>query len=444
MQVAVIGAGMAGVAAAQALAAQGHEVTVLERRSSVAEETSFAPAGIAAAALAAPWTPVPGWARARWARADDTSRLREAGAAFASPRPFSKTIAPEAQRRSERARALQRLLTAGVERIDALSRGLALDFECSDGLLLTLPDAATAAQAEVAVGWLQEIGEKVEWADAARQRAIEPGRAVAADAPRAVYLPGARIGNTREWTQLLRLHAQYLGVKFLFQHEVVSVSAGPRPTLRVIATGRDGSAMTPTPASTGPTPPTATAAREMAFDALVICAALETGRLLAPSGIKLPWRPVRGYSVTVPAHQREAAPDSGPRAALLDVRSGVAITRLGTRVRVAGGYDTEAPSEAPAAPPAKKVLQPLYDALDGSFPGAVHWQQAQVWQATRAVLPDGLPAVGASGLPGIWLDVGHGHHGWPLSQVAADALCAMMVGQAPDVDVVALAPQRLR
>ncbi|MET0382154.1 MAG: FAD-dependent oxidoreductase, partial [Burkholderiaceae bacterium] len=48
VKIAVIGAGMAGVAAAQALAAAGHEVTVVERRSSVAEESSFAPAGIAA------------------------------------------------------------------------------------------------------------------------------------------------------------------------------------------------------------------------------------------------------------------------------------------------------------------------------------------------------------------------------------------------------------
>jgi D-amino-acid dehydrogenase len=58
------------------------------------------------------------------------------------------------------------------------------------------------------------------------------------------------------------------------------------------------------------------------------------------------------------------------------------------------------------------------------------------------VLADGLPAVGASGVEGIWLNVGHAHHGWPLSQVAAEALCAMMAGSVPRIDVGALVPQR--
>jgi D-amino-acid dehydrogenase len=187
-------------------------------------------------------------------------------------------------------------------------------------------------------------------------------------------------------------------------------------------------------------------AREATFDAVVICAALESARLLAPLGVKLPWKPIRGYSVTVAQHVREAAPDSGPRAALLDMRSGISISRLGARLRVAGGHES-APATAPIAPapaPTKKSLQPLYDAVDTTFPGAVNWQQAQVWQATRAAFADALPAVGASGVPGIWLDVGHAHHGWALSQAGAGLLCTMIAGEAAPAEAGALAPQRLR
>ena len=424
MKIAVIGAGMAGVAAAHALASDGHEVTVIERRASVAEETSFAPAGIAAAGLAAPWLPPPGRLQALSGNADELARLHGTGAAFAAPTLFGKGDGPEAARRAERAQALHRLLALGVARIDALARDLALDFERGDGLLLTLPDDASAAQAEVAVAWLQQQGDAAEWADAARQRQVEPGRQVADDARRAVWLPNARIGNTREWTQLLRAHAAHLGVRFLFQQEVVAVTPGPRPTLRLAAANEAGS--------------------EFAFDAVVVCAALESARLLAPLGVKLPWRPIRGCSVTVAQHVREAAPDSGPRAALLDVRSGISISRLGARVRAAGGHESVSASAEPGTPPTRKALQPLYDAVDDAFPGAVNWQQAQVWQATRAALADGLPVVGASGVPGIWLDAGHAHHGWALSQAAAGLLCTMIAGEAMPAEAGALAPQRLR
>ena len=422
MRIAVIGAGMAGVAAAQALAADGHEVTVFERRSSVAEETSFAPAGLAAPGLAAPWRPAPG--RLQAGKADEASRLHPTGAAFAVPGLLGKGDAAAAARRGERAQALFRLLAAGVARIDELTRALGLDFERGDGLLLVQPDAA---QAEQAIAWLQALGEPAEWADAARQRQVEPGRAVADDAPRAVWLPNARSGNTREWTQLLRAHAVHLGVRFLFQHTVQSLAAGPQPAVRfATADGRSD---------------------EASFDAVVVCAALESARLLAPLGVVLPWKPIRGHSVTVAQHVRESAPDSGPRGALLDVRSGVSTTRLGARIRVAGGHEAVAPAAAtatPAGPPSKRQLQPLYDAVDGPFPGSANWQQAQVWQATRAALPDGLPAVGASGVAGVWMNVGHGHHGWALSQASAGLLCALLAGEPLPPEAAALAPQRLR
>jgi len=55
MRVAVVGAGIVGVTTAFELAALGMEVTVFERRGSVAEETSFANAGVVAPGHIAPW-----------------------------------------------------------------------------------------------------------------------------------------------------------------------------------------------------------------------------------------------------------------------------------------------------------------------------------------------------------------------------------------------------
>ena len=55
MQVAVIGAGIVGVTTAWELVSDGHEVTVFERRGSVAAETSFANAGLVAPGYVTPW-----------------------------------------------------------------------------------------------------------------------------------------------------------------------------------------------------------------------------------------------------------------------------------------------------------------------------------------------------------------------------------------------------
>ena len=56
MRIVVIGAGIIGVTTAYFLRRDGHDVTVIERRSGVAQETSFANAGVMAPSYVAPWS----------------------------------------------------------------------------------------------------------------------------------------------------------------------------------------------------------------------------------------------------------------------------------------------------------------------------------------------------------------------------------------------------
>ena len=57
MRVAVLGAGVVGVASAYYLARAGHEVTVIDRRPAAALETSFANAGEISPGYASPTKP---------------------------------------------------------------------------------------------------------------------------------------------------------------------------------------------------------------------------------------------------------------------------------------------------------------------------------------------------------------------------------------------------
>ena len=48
------------------------------------------------------------------------------------------------------------------------------------------------------------------------------------------------------------------------------------------------------------------------FDAVVVCAALDSAALLRPHGLRLPMQAVHGYSITAPLRRLEAHGDSRP------------------------------------------------------------------------------------------------------------------------------------
>jgi D-amino-acid dehydrogenase len=58
------------------------------------------------------------------------------------------------------------------------------------------------------------------------------------------------------------------------------------------------------------------------------------------------------------------------------------------------------------------------------------------------MLPDGPPAIGPSGVPGVWLNTGHGSSGWALACGSARLLAHLMAGRDPGVDPAAFSPRR--
>ena len=60
------------------------------------------------------------------------------------------------------------------------------------------------------------------------------------------------------------------------------------------------------------------------------------------------------------------------------------------------------------------------------------------------MLPDGPPLIGASGRPGLWLNLGHGSSGWALSCGSARLLADQIGGRAPEIYAEGLGVERLR
>jgi D-amino-acid dehydrogenase len=145
---------------------------------------------------------------------------------------------------------------------------------------------------------------------------------------------------------------------------------------------------------------------------------------------------VHGYSVSAPIRE----PLNAPRSAVMDERYKVAISRLGQRVRVAGSAELGGSLEH------KRVssLRTLYKVLHDWFPGAAQFSGGvQEWKGARPMLPDGPPILGASGVPGVWLNLGHGSSGWALSCGSARALADLVAQRTPALDLEGLGVERL-
>jgi D-amino-acid dehydrogenase len=416
LRVAVIGAGIVGVTTAYELCAEGHDVTVYERRASVAGETSFANAGVIAPGYVTPWA-APGmpWKVLRHLLSRDAP-VRLTGLAAWAQLPWMwrwwRACRPSVY--AVNRAAMMRLARFSQERMAELTRTLQLDYEQRAGYMVLLRGERELAHARGGLRLLAESGVNFELIDADKARRLEPGLNGASALRAAIHLPNDGVGNCRHFAHLLKAEAQRQGATFRFDVNVLRVLPGSTPRVE-------------TPSGAGE------------FDAVVLCSGVESNTLLKSLGLKLPLQAVFGYSVTAPMRHLDGHPDLGPRAALMDEKYKVAISRLGQRVRVAGSAELGGTLEHHTV----AALRTLYRVLDDWFPGAALTTQAQHWKGARPMLPDGPPVLGRSGAPGVWLNLGHGSSGWALSCGSARILAAQIGSRPAPLDLTGLGVERL-
>ncbi len=418
MRVAVIGAGIVGVTTAYELAAQQHEVTVFERRNSVAAEASFGNAGVIAPAYVAPWA-APGMpGKVLRHLFDRRAPVHFGGLGAISQLPWLwrwwRACRPGVHAANRQ--AMWRLADFSRNRLLELTRALRLDYQQTPGYLVLLRGERDLAAARGGLALLRELGVGHELIDGPRCRQIEPALEPRTLLHAGIQLPLDGVGNCRHFAHLLKTEAQALGASFRFNVDLRAIRAG-RPARVEIADGQ-----------------------QQDFDAVVVCAGAGAGVLLRGVGVRLPLAAVHGYSITAPLRQLDGHAPLAPRAALMDERFKVAITRLGQRVRVAGTAEIGGREGTLASAP----LQTLYRVLDDWFPGAARTQAAQHWKGARPMLPDGPPVLGESGAQGVWLNLGHGASGWTLACGSARVLAEQVSGRAAPLDLTGLTVARLR
>jgi D-amino-acid dehydrogenase len=152
-------------------------------------------------------------------------------------------------------------------------------------------------------------------------------------------------------------------------------------------------------------------------DAVVLANGIDAPRLAATVGLKLPIEPVKGYSVTAPARPE------APVVSLTDRAEKIVFAHLGHRLRAAAFADLDGWS--PAVNP--KRAQQLLALARYLFSAAADWDQAEpVWAGQRPMTPSGMPLIGESGVPGLYLNAGHGGLGWTLACGAGKRLAGMI------------------
>ena len=410
MKVLVLGGGVIGVTSAWYLARAGHDVTVLDRQAGPGLETSFANAGEVSPGYSSPWAgpgvplkavkwllmkhgplairPALDPAMWRWV----LQMLRNCTSArYAINKARMVPIA-------EYARDCLRELRAET--------GIAYD-ERSQGTLQLFRTQKQLDGIGDDVAVLKSFGVPFEVLDRNGCIAAEPalGR-VSEKFVGGLRLPGDETGDCHIFTTKLAQMAEG-SVDFRYGETALELLHDGRRVQGV-----------------------RTANGMVEADAVVVALGSYSPKLLRPLGIRIPVYPIKGYSLTLPIVDADAAPVS----TVMDETYKIAITRLGDRIRVGGtaviaGYDlTLRPSRRHA----------LVHSVTDLFGAGGDVDRATFWCGLRPMTPDGPPIVGATRLGGLYLNTGHGTLGWTMACGSGRALADIVSGRPPDIDVSGL------
>ena len=326
MKAIVIGSGLAGITTAYYLNAHGARVTVIDRAQGPAKETSFANGSLITPSLADPWN-APGVFKAlrgSLGREDSPMLLRGAavpgmigwGIRFlrnASARRFEDAYLRNVRFSQYSQRVMRELLQ---------HREISFDHAANGTIKLFRTAAALEAGVRTA-HFLKQVNVEHQVLNVDELLVMEPALApVAGSLAGAIAYPGDETGDARAFCEELRRLLEDEGVTFRYSEQVLRFARSGKQLQGLI-----------TPRGT------------LTADAYVLAAGSFSTGLARQLGFRLPVRPAKGYSITMPMGDWQQP----ARYPVVDDELHVAVVPVGNRIRVAGtaefaGYDTSIPA----------------------------------------------------------------------------------------------------
>ena len=410
-RVAVLGAGVVGVATAYFLAKNGFRVTLVERQAQAGLETSFANGGLVTPSMSDPWAApgTPGLLL-RWLGRENSPFLLRPRA-IPGLASWGLAFLRQCNRRAwlRNTGAIYRLCSYSHEALRAVADDTGIDYEANrSGTLHLFRDRSSMESTRHVAGTLAGMGVAYRALDVDGCVALEP----TLDAHRTrisggIHFPEDEAGDARMFTQKLAGHCAAGGVEIRYGETVEGIeTSGQRLAAVVTDAGR------------------------IEVEACVVALGNASAALLRPLGIELPIYPVKGYSITFPAARWNGA----PVVPFVDDARKIGIVRIGDRVRIAGtaeftGHDR---SLNP-----KRVAN-LRGLFFETFPDYPDKSAGEAWTGLRPMTPDGIPYLGPTPIRGLFLNTGHGHLGWTMSCGSAKAVTDLIMGRPPEIDVAGM------
>ncbi|EME62229.1 oxidoreductase [Rhodococcus ruber BKS 20-38] len=160
-----------------------------------------------------------------------------------------------------------------------------------------------------------------------------------------------------------------------------------------------------------------TGGTDRAADAVVLATGAKLGDLARPFGVRMPVQAGRGYSFSV-------RPADLPKNPIYFPAQRVACTPLHDRFRIAGMMEFRRP-DAPLDP---RRIQAIVDAARPLLTGVDWSARTEEWVGSRPCTPDGLPLVGGTRSPRVFVAGGHGMWGVALGPLTGRLLADAMTG----------------
>ena len=419
MRIIVLGSGLLGVSSAYYLSQQGHDVTVVDRQSTPAAETSFANGGQISVSHAEPWAnPGAPIKLLQWLGKEDAPllfRLRADMRQWMWGLQFLRECTPARTRHN-----IQQIVRLGTYSRDTLQQlrrdtGIAYD-QRTQGILhfYTSPKEFEAALAPTEQ--MRELGCERNIVSADEAVRLEPTlRHIRPQLAGATYTAEDESGDANRFARELVKLCEANGVKFLMNHTITALRETGGQIDHVEATDSEGRF------------------QRLYADAYVMAMGSFSPLLMKPLGINLPIYPAKGYSVTLPVKDASMA----HQVSLTDDEFKLVFSRLTPvngegidRLRIAGtaefnGYDRDLN---------RIRCEAIVRRVEQLFPGAGDTTQASFWSGLRPATPSNVPLIGKSKLPNLYLNTGHGTLGWTHACGSGKSIARIVSGLAPEVD----------